>query len=245
VSDAIDARAALWLRELNGSDEQQVDGEHTAAALRLIERVVENARTLNASARDRLLAGLYRLTFGDRVETTVKCGACGSPYDLGFSLEQLMASVSRTAVPGLVAHPDGSYSLAGGGRFRLPAAADELAVSSLRLDQAEAGLRARCTLEPGDAEAIDDAMQSIAPILSLRIAAGCPECGAAQQFEFDVQRFLLSRIRKERPGRQREVHRLASAYGWGLTEILNLPRSERRAFCELVENEREGQRRLR
>jgi hypothetical protein len=98
--------------------------------------------------------------------------------------------------------------------------------------------------EGADARAsVVDALEAVAPVLDLDIGTACPECGARQSVHFDVQFYLLRAIAQERPLIAREIHRIASAYGWSLQEILGLRRSERRQFVELIESEQLPRRR--
>jgi hypothetical protein len=77
-------------------------------------------------------------------------------------------------------------------------------------------------------------METVAPLLSLDLPTSCPLCGAEQEVPFDLVSFFMAALIRERPLLAREVHYLARAYRWSHTEILSLPRSERRAFVALV-----------
>ena len=102
----------------------------------------------------------------------------------------------------------------------------------------------RCQVEgppiEGDEEAgavVQEAMATTAPILKKDLTAVCPECATQQNFNFDVQYYLLSALLAERSRLTLEVHCLATAYGWSLSEILGLPRSQRRRLVELVNSQ--------
>src|SRR5205085_6196451 len=89
------ARTAC-LRGLCGADEEAVEGGGTAAAIALLDRLLVDApgvepdlalkpgRALDLAApdRDRLLAAVYRETFGPRVESTLVCDRCGADFDM-------------------------------------------------------------------------------------------------------------------------------------------------------------------
>lgn len=85
-------------------------------------------------------------------------------------------------------------------------------------------------------EAASDALQAAAPIIDLELAASCADCGHQQTAHFDLQSFLLQRLINERENLLAEVHLLASAYGWSLSEILSLARSTRRQLANAIEN---------
>jgi hypothetical protein len=210
--------ACALLREPNGFDEADVEGTDLPSALRLIDRLLVArpgalapgaASSLRAADRDLLLARVYARAFGWRVEATASCAACGEPYDVDFSLEELAAS-ALAEVP------------AGG-----PTGEDVRA--ALAAPDPAAELRRRCA--PQGDEAIAEAGRG----LDVDLAAACPECGAAGTVRFDVQSYLLGALLRERPRLLRELHALARAYRWSHDEIMGLPRSRRRALAGLVE----------
>jgi hypothetical protein len=241
--------AHVRLRELTGFDEQCVSDTSTATAIRLLDRLAESvpegswrAARLTAAERDRLLVTVYRRTYGQRIEGTSRCAHCGSLFDLTFALDDLLAAVDRAPTPPSVAPlPDGTFRTLAGARFRLPTGEDELAVAALPAAEAERALFERCLVEapPGlDARAtVEEAIEELAPVLDLDIDTACPECGAGQAVHFDVQFYLLRALEQERALMAREIHRIATGYGWGAQEILGLRRSERRLFVELIETE--------
>ncbi len=77
-------------------------------------------------------------------------------------------------------------------------------------------------------------------MLDLEVDAPCPECGHANTLHFGIQQMLLGALTGERPRLLGEVHVLARAYGWGLGDILGLPRVDRRAFVGLIERDGAG-----
>ena len=244
----------LRIRELTGYDEQSVRDWSTATAIGLLDRVVEDptgaswrSASLTPADRDRLLAGVYRVTFGSRVSTTSRCGQCGSLFDLSFSLNDLLDAVDRTPLPENVETLEGGVYLSDGVTFRLPTGEDEIAVAGLPAGEGEQALVARCIAGAPGIEAyaaVEQIIEEMAPMLDLDIDTACPECGAKQKVRFDVQYYLLQSLEQERKQIAREIHRLASAYQWSLAEILSLRRSERRAFVELIESESAARRRL-
>ena len=242
-----------FLREITGAEEQSVTSTTTADAIRLLAGLLvdiqpgslrpEELGGLHAADRDQMLAEIYRRIYGQRVESTVDCGICGEVFDLDFSLPTLLRSLHSAELPEPVEQlDDGSYVLADGLRFRLPGAEDEYAVMGLAPGVAESELLQRCIqdlpegVDPDEsAERIQAVMESLAPIVDLELDARCPECGKDQQVHFDLQNFLLSSLCAERGKLMAEIHSLASSYGWSLTDILNLPRSQRRSLAALIE----------
>ena len=234
----------IRLRDLTGVDERAMDRANSAAAIDLIGRLAQDVSTnfalqLTASARDHVLAQIYSSLYGDRIESTLSCTACGKPFDLVFQLREL--NQSAQAAPTL-ASPlgDGTYVMQNGLRFRLPTGADELRVRNLPAGDAVRELLRCCVLEcPGlfSADAVQDAMEQVAPILDIDINTACPECGASARVRFDLQSYLLQSLVQERLRFWRETHVLATAYQWPLNEILGLTRSDRRTLVALAEAE--------
>jgi hypothetical protein len=238
------------LRELCGHDEESVRGTDTATAIQLLDRLLVDgpgvtigpgcAAKLTAADRDRLLAAIYMRTYGPRIESTLRCHHCDELFDLDFYLQDLLNSLQGSGITA-----DGVLTLTDGRRFRLPTGEDECAVSHLPSIEAEQELLARCTVEgdtAADPEAVQAAMDAVAPVLSLEMDARCPECGESQPVHFDIQSYLLSTLESEQERLVREVHRLATAYGWSLAEILGLPRRRRRAYAATIETEMVSQR---
>lgn len=142
LADAIKLRFAgagrtAYLRELTGREEMAVFGVNTANAIRLLSSLLENsspseteqlrAADLVAADRDRLLAAVYELAFGDRIENTLKCRRCSQLFDLHFSLRQLIETVDvRTDDETWRSLADGQFESSDGLRFRLPTGKDEL-----------------------------------------------------------------------------------------------------------------------
>jgi hypothetical protein len=243
------AVSCVQIRELAGRDEQAVESAATADAVRLIGGVlVESApdRALNplslaAADRDRILAAIYQLTFGPRIDSTVHCLRCGDRFDLSFRLDDLANQLDRMAPEWLERCDRGLFRAPAGWRFRLPTAEEEIECVAIPSGDAARALAEKCILETaGQAPQLDElerAMEDAAPVLDLDLDARCPECGADQGVHFDIQSYLLNTIIQKRPRLWRDLHRIASAYHWSRPEILELPRSERRELVELIEAE--------
>lgn len=238
----------VYLRELRGDDEESVADVDTWAAVALVDRLLVDAPgaavrpgqavTLTAADRDRVLAAIHLRELGERIASTTACPACGAAFDLEFRLGALLASLAPESggEDGIVADGAGGFALADGTRFRVPTGVDELEAAASA--EPAATLLARCRLAgDGDGDALADALERVAPLVDVELDASCPECGHGHAVRFDVQRFLLGRLIAERAQRAAEIHRLARSYGWGLTEILSLPRGRRRDYVELVERE--------
>lgn len=239
------------LRDLCGYDEQSVSGTGTLDAIRLLDRLLVEesgtemgpgkAKQLTTADRDRLLAGIYMYTYGTCIESTIHCRNCQEPVEIDFSLEKLITHLySNTGTVKLEKDADGVFKLANGTRFRLPNGQDECEVIDLPPDEAEHILLDRCIIDDNSNKSRESAqkiMKQVAPVLDLDLPAKCPGCQTRQKVHFDIQYFLLTTILQEQKHFTMEVHRLASAYGWSLNEILQLSRRLRKAFVGLVESD--------
>jgi hypothetical protein len=240
----------VWLSEPDGYAEIGVTDAETPAVLEWLERLLdgrkEDGSQLKAgdfvvSDRDRLLAEAYRQQFGPLIDQTEVCGHCGKPFDIQFSLDDLMNHLlERDSEPAARRESGGAYRLPDGTVFRLPTGVDELALAALPADRREQGLLERCIVESEvltDARVVEAAMMEAGPLLETRLVTQCVECGEGKEIHFDIQSLFFQRLVKERWEVMRQVHLLAGAYKWGREEILRLGRTERRAYCQLIQNE--------
>jgi hypothetical protein len=248
----LDRTGSRWalLREPSGFDEERVGGRSTFEAIQLLDRLLcdepgaavvpGGAASLTVAERDVLLAAAWRMAWGARITGTLTCAACAQPFDFDFRLDALVDEVraGSDALPVV----DGVYTLSSGCRFRLPTGDDELALAGLALtgDEAERALLERCIVE-GDAvldgPEVAAAMERVGADIDVELEAACSECGHRHAVRFQIQDYLLGAISSDWGGLLEDVHRLALAYRWTLTEILSLPRSRRRALVALLDGD--------
>lgn len=232
----------MSLRELNGYDELMIDGNGTRAVLKLLQNIITSVSPDNAYAvekiviadRDYLLSRVYSYTYGSIIQSVLKCRKCASPFDMEFSLDDLVASV-RDLANNSIHDGQGFYNY-DDYQFRLPDGEDELAVAGMPLADAEKRILERCTANTGTAggNEVQSLMKSVAPLLFSEMQATCPECGESQVVIFDIQSFLLSRLKNERKRVTAEVHTIATAYHWSHHEILEIPRSLRKTYAGMI-----------
>lgn len=232
------------LRELNGYDELMIDDLGTKGVLRLLQRTMMPPASgepavapgkIVIADRDYLLSGIYSYTYSSRIESVLKCRKCGLPFDMDFSLDALVATV-RNSGSDRQRNDNGFFYANNECQFRLPDGEDELAVFGMPVEQAERHILERCTLGSAGTDGTDVQvlMKSVAPLLFSEMEAVCPECGAQQQVTFDMQTFLLSRMKNERKRVAAEVHCLATAYRWSHQEILEIPRGLRKTYAGMI-----------
>jgi hypothetical protein len=246
------------MRPLCGHDETFLGNGSSVDGVALLDRLLVEtpgttvgpgrARDLAVCDSDRLFAAIYLKYFGEQVEGTVSCRDCREPFELSFSLRNLLANLGVPAGGDVVGpDEDGIYTLSDGRRFRLPTVSDQQSVLGLQTDAAASGLLQRCMVagDPTDnPNLLQKAMDEVGPMLDLDLDAACPRCGASQSVQFDIQTHLLRILAYERRFLLREIHLIAVAYGWGYGEILGLTREDRRAFAGLIQVERAARRRV-
>jgi hypothetical protein len=89
-------------------------------------------------------------------------------------------------------------------------------------------------LSEEDLSAIETALESICPELTICVRAVCPECRAAQDVPVDP--YLC--LRRSHSEIYTDVHVLASVYHWSEPQILALSRSRRKRYLSMVDRER-------
>ncbi len=204
--------------------------------------------TLTIGRRDAGLLTLRERTFGSRVAGLAICANCGEQLDVSFEIDEIR--VPGPFEEGLGSPPEidvqeGDYQL----RCRLPTSADLEAVQQLSGESARAALLERCLLsveergEPRAAHALPPpvvaaiarALSEADPRAEVELALACPGCGHAWSAPFDVVAFFWNEVSTWALRTLREVHLLASAYGWSEGEILALSPRRRRTYLELVQ----------
>lgn len=188
------------------------------------------AAGLPVGRRDRALIALRRRLFGAGMTCHAPCPACGEAIEVTLDLDAFgPGGRTRDAVE--VRH--------GGHLHRLrPATSRDLAAAVARppAERIAALIRA-CALgplpdplPPGFVEAASEALRTADPDAEIRVALTCPDCGTAADLDFDIGACLAEDIRRAARRLLREIHHLASAYGWSEAECLAVPARRRRDY---------------
>ena len=231
---------SLLLSELDGHTELLADPADPGAVEGLLGRLLHEPTGrpveltgLLATWRDRALAALFALEFGNRIDSRGRCGACNASFEFAFALDDVLSAQDEAAAAtGLTLDASGWWALADGARLRPPT------LGAISEHEGPAALIASLcdgTIERDEAESLLDAA---APLLSVDLETSCPHCGERQQLAFEMGRYLVESLAAERPLLIRETHLIASRYGWGHETIMSLPRADRRAYAHLIMSER-------
>jgi hypothetical protein len=240
---------ALSATELLGVWERGLTQAPVQRALELLAAAsVETPRDslagLSIGRRDASLLTLRERTFGPRMASLVVCPHCGQQLELTFNVDDVRAGSPAEPAPE-IAMTISSYEV----QFRLPNSADVAAVAE-RPDSSEKRqllferclLAARCNGEattpnrlPADViDAVAERMAQTDPQADVQLGISCPSCGHRWRAALDVVSFFWSEIDAWAHRVLREVHTLASAYGWHESEILALSPWRRQLYLEMV-----------
>jgi hypothetical protein len=204
---------------------------------------------LTVGQRDACLLHLRALTFGTHLTGRATCPACQEQLELAFEAGELLPADSLLPDPE-ANEPENSatsfeidaYELT----FRLPTATDLAALRDISLAQEQ--LLAACLLAarhkgkdvqvadlpPAVLQALTGRMGQAEPLADLSLAATCPACGHNWQILFDIVSYFWSEINAWSLRLMREVHSLASAYGWREADILAMSAWRRQRYLELI-----------
>ncbi len=199
---------------------------------------------LTIGQRDAGLLTLREWTFGPTMSGVVTCPGCGQRLELTFDVAEIRADAP--------VEPERAVSVTNDGydvRFRPPDSGD-LAALAGESDVARHRQRLfeRCVLEayhhgepvsadrlPGEVmDAVVEGMAHADPQTDVELAVSCAACGHPWRVVFDIVSFFWTEIDAWACRIVREVHALASAYGWPEREILALSPERRRLYLEMV-----------
>jgi hypothetical protein len=240
---------ALSALELLGIWERGLTQAPVERALELLGAVYpENSKDslagLSVGQRDARLLRLRESLFGSRLAGFTGCPRCGGRLELVLEVADLLTRAT-SELEGEISLTVGEYKL----RMRLPNSHDVVeAARQGDLNATRRTLLDRCLLAascgaeaaPGDqlpqeiVEAAGERMAQADPLADIQVGVSCPFCEHRWRLAFDIIAFLWSEIEVWACRILRDVHTLASAYGWGEREILALSPVRRQFYLEMV-----------
>ena len=208
------------------------------------ETSADALQRLSIGQRDAHLLTLREWTFGPQLSSLTMCPSCSERLQLTFQVADI-----RAKPEGEIAE---TYALSVAGYdvcFRLPDSRDLTAVAAS--DDFSATRRLlfeRCLLtaqQHGDetdaallpahvVDAVVERMAQVDPQADVELSLSCPACGHAWQATFDIVSFFWSEIDAWAHRVLRDVHALASVYGWREADILALSPWRRQFYLEMV-----------
>ncbi len=217
-----------------GASRHSLDRALLLLALADPARDAEELSRLPIGRRDGLLLDLHQATFGPELSGCLDCESCGETLEFSLPVGSLK----------LPAPDDGDrHELIADGetfRFRLPdsrdlgAAAGSRTLVAARDLVVERCLLAPAQLSPAQLDALAAKMAALDPQAELVIDLDCEACGAHTQSLLDVAGFLWIEVAAEAKRLLREVHILATAYGWRESEVLSLGPQRRHFYIGLA-----------
>jgi hypothetical protein len=251
VRDAILAGQSLSAANLLqtweiGERQFQVEKALTLLAVAHPDATRESLATLSIGQRDAALISLREKLFGSQFSSLTDCPACGERLELNFNAMDIRASPAPADMPLLVSQAD--YEL----QLRLPNSFDLLQLSGCaNTAEMRTQLFEQCVVsiahkgQPGSAERLEDMPAEIVdlaiermgqadPQADVEVDLRCPDCRYAWQTGFDIVSYLWSELRAWAMQLLREVHLLASNYGWAESDILSMSNQRRRCYLELL-----------
>ncbi len=197
---------------------------------------------LRMGERDARLLALRELTFGSRLTALADCPECQAPLEINFNTSDIKVEPPTFFEDVEFAHA--GYTC----RVRLPRTRDLARIEASTVVEARRKLLECCVLEArlhdepippdhipeGVATALAEEMAEADPQADVRLALACPDCGQKWSTSFDILSYFWSEISAWASGVLREVHVLASAYGWSEREILGLGPRRRCLYLEIL-----------
>ncbi|NJL39388.1 MAG: phage baseplate protein [Leptolyngbyaceae cyanobacterium SM1_4_3] len=196
---------------------------------------------LSIGQRDALLLTLRECTFGSQIQSLATCGKCGEHLELTFDVSDIRTTTPIEPLESCSVQVD-SWEI----EFRLPNSLDLMMIVST--DSSPSALLERCLLQVREGEEIQPLaklpteiastvvtqMAKLDPQADVQLNLCCPACSHRWLSTFDIVSFFWSEIHAWAIRTLREIHILASAYGWGEAEILAMSPYRRRLYLEMV-----------
>lgn len=231
---------AIWER---GASESSVEQALSLLAATVPDREVGDLACLPIGRRDALLLELRERLFGSYVRTSIVCPECHDNLDLAFTLDQIRAPMGAESRDEFVCNLD-DYRVT----FRLPTSEDLLMVRhEQEPDVAKQLLLNRCVVQAQHRgttvtelgsplrERVIQQMAQVDPQGDVQLAVTCAVCGHQWQALFDIVSFMWREIGAWAKRVLREVHILASTYGWAEADILRMSAWRRQCYLDMVQ----------
>jgi hypothetical protein len=224
---------------LLGAWERGASQSDLARALTMLavacDRTQDDLADLSIAERDLELLRLRRLMFGDALRGCLPCGECATRVEFEISVSSILDRLEALRPPAEAVWRTERFG------FSMRAVTSRDLAAIVGSADPRRGLLARCTsVEALDAEVALSSCEDLAVAqfnqlnegAETRFAVLCPACGAVDHADLDIGRFLWAEVRHTGLTMLRDVHDLASAYGWSEASILSMNDARRAMYLE-------------
>jgi hypothetical protein len=198
---------------------------------------------LSIGQRDARLLSLREWAFGAQLVSVVDCPNCSDRLELNFNIVDIRV-VADTLPSSTLSLERDDYVV----RFRLPNSNDVAAIAAQDHVTAQRQLLERCLLEirykqeprpleqlpSGILDSVIEQMALADPQAEVKISLACPACQHTWKSVFDIVSYFWDELNVWAVRLLREVHVLASAYGWHEADILAMHPYRRQLYLEMV-----------
>jgi hypothetical protein len=213
---------------------------------RAADDLAQSAWNLALGARISRLLRIVELTTQEMALTiTANCpqAACQRALELALPFARL-AVYAGVAPANIVQFPrPDAPPLA----LRLPTGRDQAAWQSQSYATQEEALAAIVgSLITGSSSAAEDiarlaplaaAMEEADPLVAFSVNARCPHCAHDDDLPLDLEGICVQKLKMHQRAILRDVHDLATRYGWSEAEVLSVPASRRAQYRQLIAEE--------
>ena len=229
-----------------GRSQTPVQRALSLLALALPENSERDLERCGIGRRDRELLALRQRIFGPRLTASAKCPACGEIVEADFAVTDIQTPPSAGGTEPLPFR-SGEFEL----DFRLPTCGDLAKLDpGVSVAQQKKTLLQCCVTSarqngnafPADSipdqvvAALSDHMAQIDPQGDIQLALNCPQCAHRWDAVLDIASYLWNEINAWAVRTLREIHTIATAYGWTEPEILKLSPWRRQAYLEIIQS---------
>jgi hypothetical protein len=209
------------------------------------EQTPETLAELSIGRRNACLLQIRKRLFGSALASVAYCPNCGERLEFSFDMAEIWMEPAEE-MPGLLKLSAEGYEV----RYRLPNSSDLLALAGVTTaaEAAQANLLARCLVEvtqagtaqtaadlpPTVIAAVVEGMAKADPQGDVQVFLTCSTCTHEWLASFDIVSYFASELDAWAMRILREVHELASAYGWREADILALSPQRRQIYLELI-----------
>ncbi len=199
---------------------------------------------LSIGQRDSQLLALRESTLGSQIVSLVDCPNCDNSLELNFTVSDIRQSFLSEQVSSLELETE-AYKI----EFRLPNSLDLLAVNHLsEMSEVTQELLKYCIISaqykgqsipfeqipPQVNQALQEQMEQADPQAEIKLVLNCPDCGHQWQAIFDILTFFWQELTAWVQRILREVHQLASTYGWREADILAMSPQRRQLYLDMI-----------